>query len=89
MTMKNDITRTYLFYESKKGSRISASLLLYSDLLRVLHVECFSDDDQQNEQYQDCTCRCEWVVSTYAAYVATTTISYFAHVIASSSSGIP
>lgn len=73
----------------KRETEFSASLLLYSGLIRILHAECFSDDNQQNEQYQDCAYRCEWVVSTYAANIATTTISYFAHVIASSLSGIP
>ena len=54
-----------------------------------LNAEGFCDDNQQNEQYQDRTCVGEHIVSAYAAYVATTAISNLAHVIASSSSGIP
>lgn len=66
-----------------------ASLFLYRFVHIILNTECFSDDNQQNEQYQDRTRVCEHIVSAYAAYVAPTAISYFAHVIASSSSGIP
>jgi len=72
----------------KKRGAVTASLFVFHFGHMSLNTEGFCDDNQQNEQYQDCTRACEWVVAN-TSYVATTAITYFAHVIASSSSGIP